>query len=51
MSQHLSEGSKERAVIKSKKKRVMKSLSEEDFYDVTDEDSDNENEKVGDFRS
>ena len=27
----------------------MKFLSEEDFYDVTDEDSDNEIEKVGDL--
>ena len=25
----------------------MRSLSEEDFYDVTDEDSDNEIEEVG----
>ena len=39
---HLSEGSKERAAIKFKKERLRKSLSEEDSYDVTDEDSDNE---------
>ena len=44
---HLSEGSKERAAIKFKKERLMKSLSEEDFYDVTDKDSDNEIEEVG----
>ena len=47
MRQHLSEDSKERAAIKSRKERLMKSLSEEDFYDVTDEDSDNEIEEVG----
>ena len=28
----------------------MKSLSEEDFYDVTDEDSENEIEEVGGLR-
>ena len=44
---HLSEGSKERAVIRSKKERLIKSLSEEDFYDATNEDSDNEIEEVG----
>ena len=44
---YLSEGSKKRAAIKSKKERVMGSLSEEDFYDVTDENSDNEIEEVG----
>ena len=43
---HLSEGSKERAEIKSKKERLMRSLSEEDFYDLTDEDSDNEIEEA-----
>ena len=43
---HISEGSKERAAIKSKKERLMRSLSEEDFYDVTEEDSDNEIEEV-----
>ena len=43
----LSEGSKERAAIKSKKERLMRSLSEEDFYEVTEEDSDNEIEEVG----
>ena len=43
---HLSEGSKERAAIKSKKERLIKSLSEEEFYNVTDEDSDNEIEEV-----
>ena len=43
---HLSEGSKERAAIKSKKEQIIKSLSEEDFYDVTDEDSDNKIEEV-----
>ena len=46
---YLSEGSKERAAIKSKKEQLMKSLSEEDFYDVTDEDSENEIEKVDDL--
>ena len=39
---HLSEGSKEKATIKSKKEQLMKSLCEEDFYDVADEDSENE---------
>ena len=43
---HLSEGYKERATIKLKKERFMKSLSEKDFYDVTDEDSNNEIEEV-----
>ena len=43
---HLSESSKERAAIKSNKERLMESLSEEDFYDVTDEDSDNKIEEV-----
>jgi len=47
MRRHLSEGSKERAAIKSKKDRLMRSLSEEDFYDVIEEDSDNEIEEVG----
>jgi len=47
MRRHLSEGSKERAAIKSKKDRLMRSLSEEDFYEVTEEDSDNEIEEVG----
>ena len=47
MRQHLSEGSKEKAAIKFKKVRLMRSLSEEDFYDVTEEDSDNEIEEVG----
>ena len=42
----LSEGSKERAAVKSNKERLIKSLSEKDFYDVTDEDSNNEIEKV-----
>ena len=39
MRQHLSKGSKERATIKFKKERLMKPLSEEDFYDVADKDS------------
>ena len=47
MRQYLSEGSKERAAIKFKKERLMKSSNEEDFYDVTDKDSDNEIEEVG----
>ena len=46
---HLYEGSKERAAIKSKKEQLMRSLSEEDFYDMTDEDSDNEIEEVDDL--
>ena len=44
--QHLSKYNKERAVIKSKKERFMKSLSEEDFYDAVDEDSKNKIEVV-----
>ena len=44
---HLSESSKERVAIKFKKERLMRSLNEEDFYDVTDKDSDNEIEEVG----
>ena len=47
MRQHLFKGSKERAAIKSKKERLMKSLSEEDFYDIADEVSDNEIKEVG----
>ena len=43
---NLSESSKEIAAIKSKKEWLMKSLSE-DFYDVTDEDSENKIEEVG----
>ena len=44
---HLSEGSKERAVIKSKKERLIKTLSEEDSNDVAVENSENEIENVG----
>ena len=44
---HLSEGSKERAAIKSKKERLRRYLSGEDFYVVTDKDSDNEIVEVG----
>ena len=43
---HLSEGSKEIVAIKFKKERLMKSLSEEDFYDAVDEDSKNKIEVV-----
>ena len=49
MRRHPSEGSKERAVIKFKKERLMRSLSEEDFYDVSDEDSDNKTEEIDDL--
>jgi len=49
MRQNLSEGSKERATIKFKKERLMRSLSEEDFYDLSDEDSDNKIEEIDDL--
>ena len=44
---HLSESSKERAIIKYKIELLLKSLSEEDFYHMADEDSEDDIEKVG----
>ena len=47
IEKHLSESSKERAATKFKKERLMKSLSEKDFYDVTNEDFENDIEEGG----
>jgi len=45
LRQHFSEDSKKRAAIKFKKERLMKSLSEEDFYDVVDKNSEDDIEE------
>ena len=50
MRHYLSEGSKKRAAIKSKKDRLMKFLSEEYFYDMTDEESRYDIKKVNDLK-
>ena len=43
---HLSERSKEKPVIKSKKEQVMNSLSEKAFHEIADDKSENEIEEV-----